>query len=85
VEVKNGVGGHHGVGFLGPPGEGGRGEHAQLEEAGVAHLDADLGGAQGGVENGADVADASGERAVGKCIQLDGRALAELQAGMSFS
>ena len=34
-----------------------------------------------GIENGADIADAAGERAIGICVELDLRFLAELQLG----
>ena len=64
----------------------GRGdEHAQLENAGIGDLDADLGGADGGIEHRTDVADAAGQRLVGIGVELDLRGLAELMFGMSFS
>ena len=81
MQVKHGIGRNHGMCLLGAAGKGRRGKHAQLEEAGIGNLDAHLGGADGGIEHRADVADAAGERTIGIGVDVDLRFLAQLQLG----
>src|ERR1700733_5437407 len=60
----------------------GRREHADAEEVvWVLDLDADLGGAQAGVELGADVADDAGEGFAGEGVELDVGVLAKMDVG----
>ena len=81
MEMKNGLGGHHGVDLFALAGKRGGGKHAQPEEAGVGNLNTNLGRAQRRIEDGANVADVAGERAVGEGIEFDFCFLAELQLG----
>ena len=61
-------------------GEGGGHKHAETEDAGIGDLNANLGGAEIGIEDRADIADGPGERAVGIGIELDAGVLAEMDA-----
>ena len=81
MQMKNGLGGNHSMDLFGAAGKRSSGEHAQLQEAGIGDLNADLGGAQRGIENGANVADVARERAVRKRIEIDLGFLAELKPG----
>jgi hypothetical protein len=81
MQVQHGVGRHCGkVCFL-RLSKVGVDEHAEFEEARIGNFDADLGGANGGVEDRADVADAAGEHFVGIGIDMNLRCLAELDLG----
>src|SRR5579863_1274528 len=81
MQVENRVSGYRGMRFGFAACKCSGGKHAELEKSGIANLDADLGGAQLGIEHGSDVADVTLHGTIGIGIQLDEGFLAELQLG----
>ena len=61
--------------------EGGPHEHAQPHHSGILNFDANLGGADVGIEDRADVADPALEHAIGIGIQADLRGIAQPDIG----
>ena len=82
VQMQDGAGGYLGVGLDGFAVNGRGGEHANTHEGvGIVDLNADFGGADLRIEDGADVADDAGENAVGIGGEADVRLLAEMHGG----
>lgn len=82
VELEDRGGGNDGMQFGMRTFKNGGGEHAEAEQVlRIVHLNANLGGAQGGVELCADVADGSGEGFTGEGVEGDVSVLAEMDVG----
>ena len=81
VHVQDGGRRDDGVHLLGLTAEGGPHEHAQPHDSGILHFNSNLGGADIGIENRANVADLPLEHAIGIGIQADLRRIAEPDVG----
>jgi len=81
MQMQHSSGRDDGVYFRLAAAEDGGDEHAELEDAWIGNFNTDLGGAQVGIEDGADVADVPGEDTVRIGADPNLRFLTELEFG----